>query len=102
MPLSAVTAVDRRLGNVECVARLREEVGRVLGSGSVLSTKFLYSGTHSGDLVGLELLNELQTEIDLLRGKTEGQRSPDLGRFLDDLDDLILAAKAENNPIVFV
>ena len=102
LPLSAVTAVDRRLGNVESVSRLREEVVHALGIGSILETKFLYSGTHSGDLVGLEFLSKLQTEVGLLKSRTEGQRSSELTRFLDDVSDLIRAARAENNPIVFV
>jgi hypothetical protein len=103
LPSRTIKAIDKWLGNIESIGHLREEVARALGNTtSILQTKFLYSGTHCGDVVGLELLDELLIEIALLRDRTEGLRSAYLPKFLEDVTDLIRAARTENNPIVFV
>ena len=101
-PQSTFQAIHKRLGNIAIVAHLRNEVASALGnSRGLLQTSILYNGEHCGDVIGLELLDEMSKEIALLKDKTEGLRSPYLTTFLDDVTDLIRTARAENNPIVF-
>ncbi len=52
------------------VGYLREKVARLLGNTTgILQTRFLYSGTHCGDVVGIEMLDELVQEITILKDK---------------------------------
>jgi len=101
-PHSTFQAIHKRLGNIATVAHLRNEVASALGSSTgLLQTRILYNGEHCGDVIGLELLDEISKEVALLTEKNEGLRSPYLTTFLDDVKDLIRTARAENNPIVF-
>lgn len=101
-PQSTFQALHKRLGNIAKVAHLRNEIASALGNTTgLLQTRILYNGEHCGDVIGLELLDEMSTEIALLKDKTDGLRSPYLTTFLDDVTDLIRTARAENNPIVF-
>jgi hypothetical protein len=101
-PSSTFTALHKRLGNIATVSHLREEVAHVLGNTTgILQTRFLYNGEHCGDVVGLEMLDKLVQEITFLKGKTDGSRSPYLATFLDNVTELIQAARLEQNPIVF-
>jgi len=101
-PHSTFQAIHKRLGNIATVAHIRNEVASALGNISgLLHTRILYNGEHCGDVVGLELLDEISKEIALLKDKNEGLRSPYLTTFVDDVTDLIRTARAENNPIVF-
>jgi hypothetical protein len=93
-------AVANRLGNVTEISTLREEVARLIGPNAFIVQKILYSGTHSGDTIPVELLSSLSTELSLLRGTCE--QSSELRGLISSLEELIRAAKDEANPIVFV
>src|ERR1041385_5355442 len=100
--LSAETpAIHKRLGNASMIAWIADEAVPLLGKDSVLFTKVLYSGTHSGDSVGVEELIKLDSEIKLLRENHSGKSSA-LENFLNDMSDLIHKAREEGTPIVFV
>jgi len=61
----------------------------------------LYSGTHWGDLLELELLPAPEHEILSLLGRPKAAISACLDSVLKNMLDLINAAKIEKNPIVF-
>jgi hypothetical protein len=46
-------AASFRIGNISAVARLRAEAQRLLPPNSLILTKILYSGTHTGDTLSL-------------------------------------------------
>src|ERR1700722_13378666 len=93
-------AVERRLGNIAEIAKLREQISRLRGSESVVLQKVLHLGTHSGDSIPLDAIPALSAELNLIRSSRE--HSPEVQRFLTSLEELIRAAKDEGNPIVFV
>jgi hypothetical protein len=93
-------AVARRISNIAAISELREEVSRLIGSSSFTITKILYSGSHCGDTIALESLPALSAELAQLRGTAK--QSAELHQFVDSFEELVRAAKAERNPIVFV
>ncbi|MFZ0732059.1 MAG: hypothetical protein WAM79_07020 [Candidatus Sulfotelmatobacter sp.] len=100
-----VKVVEKRIGNIALVNLLRAEMERILGrqsSETLLIRKVLYSGTHSGDIISNEDLTSLKHEIASVRGTTAHRLSPDLERFLADMEELIAASERHGNPIVFV
>jgi len=101
-PREAFIAREFWIGNVSSVAGLRHELFAITGKDdSILQTKCLYSGSHSGDVIEIEQMPALEFEIrDLLQHQLS--RSSKLPFFLSGMQQLIEAAKKENNPIVFV
>lgn len=67
----------------------------------ILRTKVLNSFSHSGDVIRLEELRALNQEIQEIKKRTQGRRSGLLDQFLNDLEELIATARAQENPIVF-
>jgi hypothetical protein len=100
--LEDVVAIQKRLGNVSRIETLRQEIGTLLGrdESSLLLSKVLYSGTHVGDVIGREHLDDLKEEIARLK-KVE-TRPSELNEFIAAMEDLISAAQQEGNPITFV
>jgi len=83
------------------IAWLADEALPLVGKNSVLFRRVLYSGSHSGDSVGLEELNTLESEIKVPRDNLSGRTSA-LENFLNDMSDLISKAREEGSPIFFV
>ena len=103
LPAGFSVAIQRRLGNESAIASLRVELKSVLGStDSLLYQKCLFDGTHSGDVVEHELLDQLETEIARTLSKIGAQRRQLLRGFLREITHLVRIAKREGNPIVFV
>jgi hypothetical protein len=69
----------------------------VLGDESLITQRILYSGSHSGDSIGLDMVPELVREIGSLRAL----ECQELTSFLTALESLTASALAERNPIVF-
>lgn len=101
-PSSMFIAINKRLGNIDAVTALRDEILKIIDNNSVLYRKVLYNGSHSGDTISLEALDSLESEINFIGKKTTGNRSPALEVFLGDMSELIEAARTQKNPIVFV
>ena len=101
-PAEMSTAAHKRLGNASLIGGLANAVSGIVGLDSVLMSKVLSSGSHSGDVVTLKDVGRLESEINLVRQKTDSFRSADLEKFLNSLLELIEAAKKQGNPIVFV
>jgi hypothetical protein len=102
-PLDFFQAKSTRLGNVNNISALREEIELVAGTvPSILRSRILYSATHSGDVIAASDLDHLESELQMIKLKTSEQSSSFLRGFLQDLTDLIFSARCERNPIVFV
>lgn len=99
--LNETPAIHKRLGNASMIAWIADEILPLVGNDSVLFSRVLYSGSHSGDSVRLEELNRLESEIRVLRESPLG-RSSELETFLEAMSDLIMRAREEGTPIVFV
>lgn len=96
--------VSKPFGNLAQIGYLRRTLLENFPqlSSSIIVTKILYSGSHSGDVIPHTELALLKKEIEFVRrGKAQGERR-DLDRFLLELDELIAAAELEGNPIAFV
>lgn len=93
-------AVAHRLGNVTAIGVLRDEVARLLGPESFLERKVIYSGSHSGDAIPLDELDQLSADLRHIR--ETGRASPLMLGLVSALEQLIQAARNEGNPIVFV
>jgi len=93
-----VEAVAHRLGNVAEISALREEASGLIDPECFVIRKVLYSGTHSGDAIPLNELGELSAELHHIR--QIDRTSPQMHQLVDELEDLIQAAKDEVNPIV--
>ncbi|QYO62231.1 hypothetical protein [Leptolyngbya sp. 7M] len=102
-PNSSFVAVQCRLGNSSNIGYLNEEIANLLpNETSLLLEKVVYSGSHSGDKIDLEELDQLETEINRLKQQLPGQRTVLLEQFIQNMTELIQAARREGNPIVFV
>jgi hypothetical protein len=102
-PLHALTAIHKRLGNLDNIARLRQEIRQAVGhDNTLLHTRWLYNAFHSGDVIGLEDLDSMEKELEFVKKATEGTRSRSLESFLQDVSELIVAARSQANPIVFI
>jgi hypothetical protein len=102
-PSDFSVATKRRLGNVSAIAGLRGELQSILGStDSLLYQRCLCSGTHRGDVIEYELLDQLEAEIARTLSTIGGQRRQLLRGFLRAMADLVRVGKRERNPIVFV
>jgi hypothetical protein len=90
------------IGNVTGVAELRQDLAELISSDSLLQTKVLYSGSHSGDIIEVALLPVLEEEIQNLLNTKRLRLSEHDAAFLKGMLELIEVAKTEQNPIVFV
>lgn len=100
-PGEMFVAKDKRLGNVEEVACLRELISRNVSEGSILLKNVLYSGSHSGDIIDLNSLDALEEEVAHVKALINSDMYPMLKTFLDSMSELINSAKDQRNPIVF-
>lgn len=96
---SKCIAVHRRIGSTSLIAQLQEQATAVLDSQSVVLAQVLYSGTHAGDWIPLSLIGQLQDELSRLQSMPGS--SEIMKKFVQDMNDLVAASKAECNPIVF-
>ena len=83
------------------VEALRQEIEQVLNRHSIIVSKMLFSGTHAGDSIPLDLIPALENELLRLRRYANEKGSVRVKQFVIDVTDLATAAKREGNPIVF-
>jgi hypothetical protein len=95
-------SIARRLGNVAALSEILAEISETSNPEKILRSKVLNSFTHCGDVIHFEELSALNQEIQEIKETTEGRRSRRLDQFLTDLEELIAAARAQENPIVFI
>lgn len=92
-------ALAHRLGNIAAIEELRTEVSHLLGTDCIIVQKFLYSGTHSGDIFPTRDMDGLASELYAIR--QSGRASSLLNQFVNAVEELICVARRESNPIVF-
>ncbi len=100
-PSNTRRAVEKRIGNIAMVSYLRDQAEQVLDKNSVVLSKVLYSGSHSGDSIDVQFLARLEEELLLLRNSSMAGSSTELLTFVTDMNELVMAAKSQGNPIVF-
>ena len=99
---STLMAWQERIGNLAMVGFLREEISKAFGhQESLLSTKVVYSGSHTGDYIPFPQIDLLNREIEELERITKPSRSGELADFIAQMRSLIAAANREGNGIVF-
>jgi hypothetical protein len=99
IPREAYVATRRRLGNLLETTSLKEAAEKALGDpNSLIVSRVLQTGSHSGDSLPVEDYPKLSAEITRLRA----QGGEDLEIFVEAMESLLLAGEAESNPIVFV
>lgn len=99
LPRDAFIAVERRLGNLDEVARLREIIAKELADPeSVILRKVLYSAFQSGDVISAGELAGVRRELAVLTPLRDAR----LDSFISSMSELLDAAEAEPNPIAFV
>jgi hypothetical protein len=101
-PASMLIAAHKRLGNASMIATIGDEISTIINDESILYKNVLYSGSHSGDIIGLECLDKLESEINLINERTANSISPALESFLGSMKELLRTAREQKNPIVFV
>jgi len=100
--LEEIPVIRKRLGNASMIASIADEILPLLGPDSLLLSKVLYSGSHSGDSIGVQELDTLDAEISRTKVKGSASLSPVLETFLQNMSDLVREAKDQKSPIVFV
>ena len=93
--------IHKRLGNASFIAELSEEILCFIGRDSVLYRNILYSGSHSGDAVSTDDLDSLESEIKEIEEASRNS-TVELQAFLKEIRELLIAAREQNSPIVFV
>jgi hypothetical protein len=101
-PEDSLISTSVSLGNAMMISWLAKEInGRWGARCKTLLKTFLYSGSHSGDAVQGDQVSHLSQEIGQIDLAKENLPS-DLREFLTSVRRLVVAAKTEKNPIVFV
>ena len=100
-PHEMFKAASKRLGNIASIASIREVLATVLENNSVVMSKIVYSGTHAGDFLPLDLIAKLESEFIVIDKYLEKHDSMLVSQFVTDMRELVLAARREGNPIVF-
>jgi hypothetical protein len=100
-PPEVWVAVAKWLGNITSIGHLREELAEVLEDDSVVMSKVIYSGTHTGDFLPMNALPDLEWELSVIDEYLEERSSPLVAQFVGDMRELMSAAQLEGNPIVF-
>jgi hypothetical protein len=91
------TLATKRIGNVAHVAFLRDLATRCLGSTSLVVSKVLYSGTHSGDSIAVADLEPLSRELQVLERASDAE----MQAFALDMLEMVNTALQYEKPICF-
>ena len=96
--------VSLPLGNITRIAHLREFLRRLEGNPgprfTVLLTKVIYNGTHSGDSLPRELVPELLKEVEIVLHSSDILADSEKD-FFGNMKELCQASIATGNPILF-
>ena len=96
-------AIRIKLGTSFEISDITKEIGPMLGAAeSVLSDRVLYDISHSGDLIELQDLDRLDSELHAVRDRVGSRGSRLVNKFIVDMNSLVKAAREQHNPIVFV
>ena len=95
--------ISHRIGNIALVAYLRAELSRQPDDFLIVLSKVVYSGTHCGDFINRDTVQQMQPELERLaqfRCSDSGNQ-PFVDGFLAQLRELSAASAQTGNPIVF-
>jgi hypothetical protein len=99
--------IERWLGNVSLIGSVREVVSQCSNDPareySLLWSKVVYNGSHSGDFLTLDDVLRLKDEVDRLsgmQGLPSSETTP-LAEFLSKLRELVQASLSVKKPISF-
>jgi hypothetical protein len=96
-------AIRVKLGTSYEVLEITKELGPMLGAAeSVLTDRVLYDISHSGDMIEVADLERLEIELSAAKNRLGDRASKVLTKFLHEMFMLLLAAREQHNPIVFV
>lgn len=95
--------LHHRLGNISLIGSLRSELRSQSSRFPILLHKVLFSGSHAGDHLPLDLLPALQRELEGLAGFKCSTRKTRafLSEFQRQMSELVAASLLVNKPIVF-
>jgi hypothetical protein len=95
--------VGHHLGNIALIDLLRGELQREVERFPILCSRVIYSGTHAGDYLQVELIPDLQQELELLREFQCSSREADqyMKDFREKMFELASAALSIGKPIAF-
>ena len=95
--------LHHRLGNITLIGLFRRLLSGQADRLPVIVTKIIYSGTHAGDSLSLEAVEQLGTEVEALAQIHDKDREND--RFLRDFEqqlrELVDCSREVGKPIVF-
>lgn len=97
--------IERWLGNVSSIGSIRELLKQYssdpAGEYPVLWSRVLYDGSHSGDFLTSDAVQQLSDEVDRLgKLKNDGINTPFV-ELLRKLEDLVQVSRNINKPISF-
>lgn len=92
-----------RIGNIALVSLLHNELSREAEKFPILLQKVLYSGTHAGDYLSLDIVGNLKKELDYLAGLVcSDERSQKfVVEFRQQLIELVETSLKVKKPISF-
>lgn len=95
--------LHKRIGNIALVSALREELERLPDRFPVILSRVLYNGTHCGDFLSLELVEQVSIELQrLLEFRcTDSTRSVFMQEFAAQMTELVDSALRIGKPIAF-
>lgn len=95
--------LHHRLGNISLIGMLRSELQRKGSRFPILLGKVLYSGSHGGDFLGVDVVRSVRAEVEALAEfKCSNRQTQEfMAHFRTQMSDLILASMSVNKPIVF-
>ena len=95
--------LHHRIGNIVFVSLLQSELSRDAEKFPVTMQKILYSGTHAGVYLSLDVVERLKTELEFLDGFVcSSARSEEfVDEFRQQLSELVKTASEDKKPISF-
>jgi hypothetical protein len=95
--------LHHRLGNIALIALLRMLLNPHADRLPVIVKKIIYSGTHAGDFLSLEAVEQLALEIEFLAGVHDEDRRNEkfIRHFERQLRELVDCSRKVGKPIVF-
>jgi hypothetical protein len=97
----ACIAIHHYIGNIAMVGFLREELADVLPPDSVVRSRVLYSGMHSGDWIAFSSFPQLAEELKTLEEWSGGKGSQHMRDFVSKMYELLETARREDSAIMF-
>ena len=95
-------AISKNIGNLTTIHYLYKMISEIFNhEQSIILSKLLYSGSHSGDKIECSELYQLESEINIIKEKLD-KSDAIVSYFIDTIIELSVISRKESNPIVFV